>query len=229
MVIGPENLDELVAEPLFTASLCAAVPAGHPFAARASVRWHELRGATLLILDDDTSSHAAIDRALAMYDVAGATGQRLAQAPAVSQMVEDGLGIGVMPMHACAAAGSRVRPVALAPDVARTVMLVRAPQPRAAAGCGVWAHFVASSADLRKSAPQAVGSLIVRLALSFLQVHRSSRGFSHPTVPARRADPSSKVRFSPRRAHPQQRAIRFLALAKSAASGHAQVGRRRLL
>ena len=157
IVIGPENLDELVAEPLFTDSLCAAVPAGHPFAARASVRWHELRGATLLVLDDDTSSHAAIDRALAMYDVAGATRQRLAQAPAVSQMVEAGLGIGVMPMHACAAAGSRVRPVALAPDVARTVMLVRrrsrALRPGAAS---VWAHFVASSADLRKSAPQAV-------------------------------------------------------------------------
>ena len=105
VVVAPESLDELAAEPLFDDPLCALVPARHPLAAQRSANWRALRGASLLILDDDTGSHAAIDRALLLHDVAGTMRQPLAQASAVAQMVEAGLGIGVLPMHACRAAG----------------------------------------------------------------------------------------------------------------------------
>jgi DNA-binding transcriptional LysR family regulator len=118
-----------------------------------------LRGASLLILDDDTGSHAAIDRALLLHDVAGTMRQLLAQASAVAQMVEAGLGIGVLPMHACRAAGWGAQAVTLTPEVSRTVMLVRrrsrALRPGAA---NVWAHFVAASLTKRavSAAPQAI-------------------------------------------------------------------------
>ena len=159
VVVAPESLDELAAEPLFDDPLCALVPARHPLAAQRSANWRALRGASLLILDDDTGSHAAIDRALLLHDVAGTMRQPLAQASAVAQMVEAGLGIGVLPMHACRAAGWGAQAVTLTPEISRTVMLVRrqsrALRPGAA---NVWAHFVAASLTKRavSAAPQAI-------------------------------------------------------------------------
>jgi DNA-binding transcriptional LysR family regulator len=155
LVVDPQNVDELVAEALFTDTLCAAVPAHHPFAARASLGWRDLRGASLLLLDDDARTHAAIDRALATHDVTGGMRQRLAQASTVAQMVEAGLGIGIMPMRAGSSSrDTRVATVPLAPSVTRTVMLVRrrghALRPGAAS---VWAHFIVFS-QAHRSTPQ---------------------------------------------------------------------------
>jgi DNA-binding transcriptional LysR family regulator len=161
VILGEESqgFDDLVAEPLFYDPLCALVPARHPLAAQNGANWRMLRGASLLTLDDDTGSQATIDHALALHEVAGVTRQPLAQATSVARMVEAGLGIGVLPMHACASAGRGVQAVALTPAVSRTIMLVRrrsrALRPGAA---NLWAHFVASSTAQRSGAvaPQAV-------------------------------------------------------------------------
>jgi DNA-binding transcriptional LysR family regulator len=155
VVIAPENLSELVAEPLFDDPLCALVPARHPLAAERGVQWRALRGAPLLVLDDDADSHAAIERALLQHDVAGTTRQRLAQAQTVAQMVEAGLGIGVMPLHACtASAGRGVQAVALAPEASRSIMLVRRKGRALRAGAAhVWAHVVAASLARRSASP----------------------------------------------------------------------------
>ena len=114
VVVDPENTAELVAEPLFTDALCAAVPARHAFAARTSLGWAELRGALLFLLDDDAGSYAAIDRALAMHAGAEAAParQRLAQIATIAQMVEAGLGLGVVPMRSgTSSLGARVEAV----------------------------------------------------------------------------------------------------------------------
>jgi len=154
-----QSFDELVAEPLFHDPLCALVPARHPLAAQKNANWRMLRGASLLTLDDDTGSQAVIDHALALHEVAGVTRQPLAQATSVARMVEAGLGIGVLPMHACASAGRGVQAVALTPAVARTVMLVRRQSRALRPGAAyLWAHIVASSTAQRSDAvaPQAV-------------------------------------------------------------------------
>ncbi|MDR5754770.1 MULTISPECIES: LysR family transcriptional regulator [unclassified Caballeronia] len=155
VVIAPDNVSELVAEPLFDDPLCALVPACHPLASQRSAHWRALRGASLLVLDDDAESHAATERALMLHDVAGTTRQRLAQAQSVMQMVEAGLGIGVMPMHACAAwAGRGVQAVVLTPEASRSIMLVRRKGRALRAGAAhVWAHVVAASLARRSASP----------------------------------------------------------------------------
>jgi len=146
VVIGPDNLDEFAAEPLFADAFAAVVAVTHPLGAGERIEWHQLRGMPLLLLDDDTASLAAIEAALARHGVTGAVRQRLSQPAAVARMAEAGLGIGVLPMHAQKASpGERVRFLPLVPEATRTVMLVRR-RGRAlrASAAHVWHHFIAS-------------------------------------------------------------------------------------
>ena len=147
IVVGPENLDELVAEPLFADGLAAVVGAAHRLGAAARIDWQQLRGTPLLLLDDDTGSLGAIESALALHGVSGAVRQKLTQPAAVARMAEAGLGLGVLPMHtrtACDSAQARFIP--LVPDTPRTIMLVRR-KSRAlrASAASVWSHVIAAS------------------------------------------------------------------------------------
>ncbi|SAL16275.1 LysR family transcriptional regulator [Caballeronia arvi] len=147
VVIAPENLDELAAEPLFADGLAAVVGASHRLSAVSCIDWQQLRGTPLLLLDDDTGSLGAIEAALALHGVTGAVRQRLTQPAAVARMAEAGLGVGILPMHARAACDSaQTCFIPLAPDVSRTIMLVRR-KNRAlrASAANLWSHFVARS------------------------------------------------------------------------------------
>ncbi|KXV03339.1 LysR family transcriptional regulator [Caballeronia megalochromosomata] len=147
VVVAPENLDELTAEPLFADGLAAVVSTSHRLGAAARIDWQQLRGTPLLLLDDDTGSLGAIEAALALHGVTGAVRQKLTQATAVVRMAEAGLGVGILPMHARAACDSpQVRFIPLLPDASRAVMLVRR-RSRAlrASAASVWSHIVASS------------------------------------------------------------------------------------
>jgi DNA-binding transcriptional LysR family regulator len=147
VVVAPETLDELAAEPLFADGLAAVVGASHRLSAAGSIDWQQLRGTPLLLLDDDTGSLGAIEAALTLHGVTGAVRQKLAQPAAVTRMAEAGLGVGILPMHARAACDSaHARYIPLTPDTSRTVMLVRR-KNRAlrASAANVWSHFVASS------------------------------------------------------------------------------------
>jgi DNA-binding transcriptional LysR family regulator len=147
LVIAPDNLDELSAEPLFDDGFTAVVGASHRLAGAPRLDWQQLRGETLLLLDDDTASLPAIEAALAQYAVTGAVRQRFAQPAAVARMAAAGLGIGVLPMHARVACdGVSARFIPLAPDAPRTVMLVRR-RSRAfrASAAHIWSHLSARS------------------------------------------------------------------------------------
>ncbi len=61
LVIAPDNLDELSAEPLFDDGFAAVVDASHRFADARQIGWQQLRGQPLLLPDDDTGSLAAIE------------------------------------------------------------------------------------------------------------------------------------------------------------------------
>jgi DNA-binding transcriptional LysR family regulator len=154
VLIDPPNLDGLTAEALFSDALCAIVPARHPFASQATLRWHDLRGVDLFLLDDDAGSYGVIARALAEHGAANVKLQRLSQATGVVQMVAAGLGIGIQPMHACsgsasAAAHALVQSVPLWPSVARAVVLVKRKNRtlQSQAAC-IWNHVVSSNADV---------------------------------------------------------------------------------
>jgi DNA-binding transcriptional LysR family regulator len=142
----PHGLGDLSAETLFSDNFCAIVPARHPLASHATVRWRDLSGAGLFLLDDDAGSFDVIARALDEHGASNFRLQRLTQAASVMQMVAAGLGIGIQPMRAGPApAQPLVQPVPLWPSVARTVMLVKRRNRTlpAQAAC-VWAHVVSS-------------------------------------------------------------------------------------
>jgi DNA-binding transcriptional LysR family regulator len=145
VIVGEEsqNFDELVAEPLFHDPLCALVPARHPLAAQTSANWRMLRGASLLTLDDDTGSQAAIDRALALHEVADVTRQLLAQAASVARMVEAGLAScrctrARRPSAACRR--SRSRPPCRAPSCSCAGKAARCGRARRICGRISWRH-----------------------------------------------------------------------------------------
>jgi DNA-binding transcriptional LysR family regulator len=142
----PHSLGDLSAETLFSDNFCAIVPARHPLASHATVRWRDLSGAGLFLLDDDAGSFDVIARALDEHGASNLRLQRLMQAASVMQMVAAGLGIGIQPMRAGPApAQTLVQAVPLWPSVARTVMLVKRRNRTlpAQAAC-VWAHVVSS-------------------------------------------------------------------------------------
>ncbi|SAK96578.1 LysR family transcriptional regulator [Caballeronia fortuita] len=147
VVIAPDKLDELVAEPLFADGLAAVVSASHRLSVAAHIDWQQLRGTPLLLLDDDTGSLGTIESALALHGVTGAVRQKFTQSAAVARMAEAGLGVGILPMHARAACDSaRARFIPLVPDTSRTIMLVRR-KSRAlrASAAHVWSHVIASA------------------------------------------------------------------------------------
>jgi DNA-binding transcriptional LysR family regulator len=142
----PHSLGDLSAETLFSDNFCAIVPARHPLASHATVRWRDLSGAGLFLLDDDAGSFDVIARALDEHGASNLRLQRLTQAASVMQMVAAGLGIGIQPMRAGpASAQTLVQPVPLWPSVTRTVMLVRRRNRTlsAQAAC-IWTHVVSA-------------------------------------------------------------------------------------
>ncbi|CAN7646758.1 LysR family transcriptional regulator [Caballeronia sp. LjRoot34] len=143
---NPDDICDLSTQTLFSESLHAILPARHTLASHATVRWRDLSGASLFLLDDDAGSFDVIARALDEHGASNVRLQRLTQVASVVQMVAAGLGIGIQPMHAGAAlAQALVQPVPLWPPVTRTVALVRRKSrtlPVQAAR--IWTHVVSS-------------------------------------------------------------------------------------
>jgi len=146
------DLHDLSTETLFSESLCAIVPARHALASHATVRWRDMSGASLFLLDDDTGSFDVIARALDEYGASNVKLQRLTQAASVVQMVAAGLGIGIQPMHAGAAsAQALVQSVPLWPSVTRTVALVkRKSRTLPVQAARIWTHVVSSYDEQHK-------------------------------------------------------------------------------
>jgi DNA-binding transcriptional LysR family regulator len=145
-ISDPDDLFDLSTATLFSDPVCAIVPARHTLASHATVRWRDLSGASLFLLDDGAGSFDVIARALDEHGASNVRLQRLTQAASVEHMVAAGLGIGIQPMHAGAAsAQALVQAVPLWPSVTRTVALVkRKNRTLPVQAARIWTHVVSS-------------------------------------------------------------------------------------
>jgi len=145
-ISDPNYLRDLSTETLFSDPVCAIVPARHTLASHATVRWRDLSGACLFVLDDGAGSFDVIARSLDEHGASNVRLQRLTQAASVEHMVAAGLGIGIQPMHAGAAsAQALVQSVPLWPSVTRTVALAkRKNRTLPVQAARIWTHVVSS-------------------------------------------------------------------------------------
>jgi LysR family hydrogen peroxide-inducible transcriptional activator len=113
----PVPSDGLVTRALYHEPFVAALPAAHRLAARAQIRAEDLRGETLLLLED---GHCLRDQALAVCSRSGVTEKQDFRATSIEtlrQMVATGAGVTLLPALAVhgaygSAKGLAVRPFA---------------------------------------------------------------------------------------------------------------------
>jgi DNA-binding transcriptional LysR family regulator len=136
VVVEPHGTDDLHCEAILDDPFCLVMPPGHRLAARASVRWAALDGEPLVLLDHASGSRRLIDEALAAHGAHCEVRQQVGHPTTVFRMVEQGIGISVMPalaMPPMSLPALVVRP--LLPKIKRSIMLVhrrnRAPSPLA--------------------------------------------------------------------------------------------------
>jgi DNA-binding transcriptional LysR family regulator len=136
VVVEPPDSDDLHGEAILDDPFCLVMPPGHRLAARTSVRWSALDGEALVLLDHASGSRRLIDEALARHGARCEVRQQVGHPTTAFRMVEQGIGISVMPALALAPGGQpglEVRP--LLPRIQRAIMLVhrrnRAPSPLA--------------------------------------------------------------------------------------------------
>lgn len=125
VVIDPGERDALHCETILTEPFCLACPPGHRLARKRTVRWTDLQGEPLVLLDHDSGSRRLIDRALAEHGVAHTVAQEVGHPTTIFRMLDAGLGISVIPTLALPPEGlARLAVRPLAPRVDREVMLV---------------------------------------------------------------------------------------------------------
>ncbi|CAN7288866.1 LysR substrate-binding domain-containing protein [Acidovorax sp. LjRoot194] len=126
VVIDPGEQDALHCETILTEPFCLACPPGHRLARKRTVRWTDLQGEPLVLLDHDSGSRRLIDRALAEHGVAYTVAQEVGHPTTIFRMLDTGLGISVIPTLALPPEGlARLAVRPLVPRVDREVMLVR--------------------------------------------------------------------------------------------------------
>lgn len=127
VVIDPGRLDGLHAEPIMTEPFCFVCPTSHPLARRrAGVRWSDLSGERLVLLDQASGSRRLIDEALLTHRVQAHVAQEVGHVTTIFRMLAAGLGVSIVPTLALPPEGLEglaVRP--LTPRVERQIMLVR--------------------------------------------------------------------------------------------------------
>ncbi|RYF25419.1 MAG: LysR family transcriptional regulator [Comamonadaceae bacterium] len=126
VVIDPGDRDLLECETILTDPFCLACPPHHPLARKRRVRWSDLNGESLVLLDHDSGSRRLIDRALADHGVQCTVAQEVGHTTTIFRMLDAGLGISVIPTLALPPEGVprlAVRP--LTPRTDREIVLVR--------------------------------------------------------------------------------------------------------
>lgn len=137
VVIDPRQRDDLHCETVLIEPFCLVCPDTSPFAAASGVGWTELSGLPLVLLDHASGSRRLIDSALLAHQAEMNVVQEVGHTTTIFCMVEQGLGLGVVPqlavpvawreVSARSAAGGPARLCArsLLPQVRRSIMLVR--------------------------------------------------------------------------------------------------------
>jgi LysR family hydrogen peroxide-inducible transcriptional activator len=113
----PVHVEGLATRTLYQEPFVAALPAGHPLAARSQIRVEDLKAETLLLLED---GHCLRDQALAVCSRSGVHEKQDFRATSIEtlrQMVATGAGVTLLPALAVhgaygAAKGMAVRPFA---------------------------------------------------------------------------------------------------------------------
>ncbi len=126
VVIDPAERDDLHAEPILSEPFCLVCPPKHRLARRRSVRWSDLAGEPLVLLDHASGSRRLIDDALRQHAVQAPVAQEVGHVTTIFRMLDAGLGISVVPTLALPPAGLQglvARP--LTPRVERAIVLVR--------------------------------------------------------------------------------------------------------
>jgi DNA-binding transcriptional LysR family regulator len=147
VVVEPPELGDLDYICLQHDPFVAVLPPGHPLLQQArpgaTLRWDQLRGEPLVLLDHASGSRRLMDAAL----LASGCGpehcpvvQEVGHVTTAFRMVEAGIGISIMPGLAIPAQGfSALQVCQLAPQVQRAIMLVRRRQRSLpAAAQAVW-------------------------------------------------------------------------------------------
>lgn len=136
VVVEPTAADDLHCEAILDDPFCLVMPPSHRLAGKTSVRWSMLESEPLVLLDHASGSRRLIDEALTLHGVHCEVRQQVGHPTTGFRMVEQGIGISVMPALAMPPMGLpalAVRP--LLPKVKRAIMLVhrrnRAPAPLA--------------------------------------------------------------------------------------------------
>jgi DNA-binding transcriptional LysR family regulator len=125
VVIDPSDREALHCEPVYSEPFCLACPPAHRLARRRQVRWTDLAGEPLVLLDHASGSRRLIDRALAAQGVHTQVAQEVGHPTTIFRMLDAGLGVSVVPTLALPPEGLphlAVRP--LLPRVDRDIVLV---------------------------------------------------------------------------------------------------------
>ena len=125
VVIEPDEKEALTSETIHTEPFCLACPPEHRLAGKRQVRWTDLNGESLVLLDHASGSRRLIDKALLGQNVQCTVAQEVGHPTTIFRMLEAGLGVSVIPQLAIPPQGIAPLVVrALTPQIDRQVMLV---------------------------------------------------------------------------------------------------------
>jgi len=158
VVIDPSEREALHCETILTEPFCLACPPSHRLADKRQVRWTDLQGEALVLLDHDSGSRRLIDRALAEHGVACTVAQEVGHPTTIFRMLDAGLGISVIPTLALPPEGlARLAVRPLVPRVDREIMLVHR-KHRALSPVAQAAWDLVKTAAVQRNGVQALGS-----------------------------------------------------------------------
>lgn len=143
LVALPVEADALEIEPIFTEPFVAALPKGHPLAAKRTLAPGDLAGAGVLLLEE---GHCLRDQALEVCGTASAASEEMkaTSLETLAHMVASGVGCTLLPMLAAGPQGVR--------SAARLeIRRFRAPAPRRTVGL-VWRSRYAYGEVMREIA-----------------------------------------------------------------------------
>ncbi|MEX8194629.1 LysR family transcriptional regulator [Comamonas guangdongensis] len=141
VVIDPSEKQDLHVQTILTEPFCLVCLSSHRLARKKEVSWAELAGEPLVLLDHASGSRRLIDAALQAHGAAASVVQDVGHTTTIYSMVQQGLGLSVVPQLAIPAAWKRLAATAarsgepavlvsrqLVPRVERGIMLVRRQQ-----------------------------------------------------------------------------------------------------
>ncbi|MGC3962699.1 MAG: LysR family transcriptional regulator [Rhodocyclaceae bacterium] len=125
VIVNPISASDLVVQTVMTDHFYLVCPNAHRLAKAARVKWTQLEGESLVLLDYNSGSRPLIDRALAQHGVQYRVAQEVGHSTTVFRLLEAGIGVSVQPGLSLPLPGDTLVARPLVPDVTRPIMLAR--------------------------------------------------------------------------------------------------------